>query len=388
LTAASGPLRVPLTCFLVTFTLAREELADEIAGEPADSCVVVPSVDLVELDLRSERNDVVRASAPLGVRPMRRAVVTGVAGFIGSHLAEALLNAGWCVIGVDHSAPRRSPVAEHNLASFVSHPRFRLVVGDVTGESSVPLDEATVVFHLAAATGVRSSWGTKFAEYAAYNVLATQRLMEACVHARVPRVVIASSSSVYGNCAVLGSREDDLAQPLSPYGVTKLATERLACAYALRHDSPTSVVALRYFTVYGPRQRDDMAIARMFRAVVTGEPMRLYGDGHQRRCFTYIDDAVTATLAAGCCTARAQVINVGGPESITLADVIREVQAVTKRTVPLVGRNRQPGDVDITSADLSRAREVLGYRPRVRLPDGLRRQWAWLTDLLPDPRSV
>jgi UDP-glucuronate 4-epimerase len=319
---------------------------------------------------------------------MRRAVITGVAGFIGSHLAEALLGAGWCVTGIDHSAPQRSPVADHNLAGFVSHPRFRLVVSDVTAEPPALLDETTVVFHLAAATGVRSSWGTKFAEYAACNVLATQRLMEACLRARVPRVVIASSSSVYGNCAVLGSREDDPLQPLSPYGVTKLATERLACAYASQPGSPTSVVALRYFTVYGPRQRDDMAIARMFRAVVTGEPMRLYGDGRQRRNFTYIDDAVAATVAAGCCTARAEVINVGGPESIALAEVIRLVELVTGRAVPLVGRDRQPGDVDVTVADLSRAHDVLGYRPRVRLPDGLRRQWAWLADLLPDLRRV
>lgn len=319
---------------------------------------------------------------------MTRAVITGVAGFIGSHLAEALLGAGWSVTGVDHSSPQRSPVADHNLAAFVNHPRFRLVVCDVTGEPPVPLDESTVVFHLAAATGVRSSWGAKFAEYAACNVLATQRLMEACISARVPRVVIASSSSVYGNCAALGSREDDLVQPLSPYGVTKLATERLACAYALRPESPTSVVALRYFTVYGPRQRDDMVIARMFRAAVTGEPMRLYGDGGQRRSFTYVDDAVAATLAAGCCAARAEVLNVAGPESVPLADLIRLVETVTGRTVPLLGRDRQPGDVDVTAADLSRAHELLGYRPRIRLPDGLRRQWAWLTNLLPELRRM
>jgi UDP-glucuronate 4-epimerase len=319
---------------------------------------------------------------------VRRAVVTGVAGFIGSHLAEALLGAGWCVIGVDRSSPKASPVAEHNLGGLVAHPRFRLVVTDITGELPVLLDETTVVFHLAAATGVRSSWGAKFAEYATCNVLATQRLMEACVRARVPRVVIASSSSVYGNDPSVASREDSFAAPMSPYGVTKLATERLACAYAAQAGSPTSVVALRYFTVYGPRQRDDMAIARMFRAVLTGEPMRLYGDGSQRRCFTYIDDAVAATVAAGVCRARAEVVNVGGPDSVTVAEVLRLVETITGRAVPLVGRGQQPGDVDATAADLSHARRLLGYHPRLGLSDGLKRQWTWLTSLLPTSRSI
>ena len=230
--------------------------------------------------------------------------------------------------------------------------------------------------------------GEKFAEYATCNVLATQRLMEACVRARVPRVVIASSSSVYGNCDGRPSRESDLVQPLSPYGVTKLATERLACAYALQIDSPTSVVALRYFTVYGPRQRDDMAISRMFRAVLTGEPMRLYGDGLQRRSFTYVDDATAATVAAAGCPGDAEVINVGGPDSVPIAEVIRLVETVTGRKVPLVGRDRRPGDVDGTAAELSRASDLLGYRPRVRLLDGMQRQWAWLADLLPASRST
>lgn len=319
---------------------------------------------------------------------MKRAVVTGVAGFIGSHLAAALLGAGWCVIGVDRASPQLNPVAEHNLAGLVRHPRFRLTVCDIIHELPVLLDEATVVFHLAAATGIRSSWGARFVEYAACNVLATQRLMEACVRARVPRVVIASSSSVYGNDRGIASREDGRAAPTAPYGVTKLATERLACAYAEQAGSPTSVVALRYFSVYGPRQRDDMAIARMFRAALTGEPMRLYGDGGQRRCFTYIDDAVAATVAAGGCRARAEVINVAGPDSVTIVEVVRLVETVTGRVVPLLSAAQQPGEVDASAADLSHARHLLGFHPRYALPEGLQRQWAWLTSLLSTPGSI
>ncbi|CAL9677866.1 UDP-N-acetylglucosamine 4-epimerase (plasmid) [Streptomyces sp. enrichment culture] len=272
-------------------------------------------------------------------------------------------------------------MAAENLASALDHPCFRLVQGDlVTDEIKPWVDGADAVFHLAAIPGVRPSWGDGFGEYVACNVLATQRLMDACVSAGVRRVVLASSSSVYGDAVGRGPlHEGCLTAPLSPYGVTKLAAERLALAYALAPASPTSVVALRYFTVYGPRQRPDMAIGRMLRAVLTGQPLRLYGDGRQRRDFTYVTDAVAATIAAASAEATAEALNVGGGDSVSVLDVLSRIAEITGAEVPVHDDRHQPGDVQVTEADLTKARELLGYEPSVSLSEGIERQWRWLS---------
>ncbi|MGW1494264.1 NAD-dependent epimerase/dehydratase family protein [Streptomyces sp. NPDC002402] len=318
-----------------------------------------------------------------GAQPIERAVVTGVCGFIGSHVVDALLKRGATVVGIDRRSPRDNPIAAENLTDAVEHPDFRLIEADlVTEEVKSWVDGADAVFHLAAIPGVRPSWGDTFSEYLECNVLATQRLIEACVSLGVPRFVLASSSSVYGDGAG-PFREDGLTAPLSPYGVTKLAAERLALAYALAPSSPTSVVALRYFTVYGPRQRPDMAIGRMLRAVLTGQPMRLYGDGRQRRDFTYVADIAAATVASATAPATAEAVNVGGGDSVSMLHVMRCVAEVTGQEVPILGDAEQPGDVQVTDADITKARTLLGYEPSVSLTEGIERQWNWLSAHMP-----
>ncbi|TFV32572.1 NAD-dependent epimerase/dehydratase family protein [Streptomyces sp. T1317-0309] len=312
---------------------------------------------------------------------IERAVVTGAAGFIGSHVVEALLRRGTTVLGVDRRSPRDNAMAAQNLEGAMGDPGFRLVEGDlVTDELKPWVDGADTVFHLAAVPGVRPSWGDSFGEYLACNVLATQRVMDACVSAGVRRIVLASSSSVYGDAVGRGPlHEECLTAPLSPYGVTKLAAERLALAYALAPASPTSVIALRYFTVYGPRQRPDMAIGRMLRGILSGEPLRLYGDGRQRRDFTFVTDAVAATLAAATAEATAEAVNVGGGDSVSVLDVLDRIADITGAEVPVHDDSHQPGDVLVTEADLTKARELLGYVPSLTLTEGIERQWKWLS---------
>ncbi len=309
-----------------------------------------------------------------------RVVVTGVAGFIGSHRAEILVGQGVDVVGVDRRCPSWDAPAADNLAGLIGQPGFRLLAADL-GEADLLawLRGVQIMYHFAGAAGVRPSWGVRFAPYMASNLLATQRVLEACVAAAVPRLVLASSSSVYGQSCGRPCREDDPTRPVSPYGVTKLTAERLALAYALRPRACTSVVALRCFTVYGPRQRPDMAISRLLRAALTGQPVRLYGDGSQQRDFTYVDDAVAAAVAAAAVSAYAEVVNVRGGRSVALREVVRVVGEVTGRSVPLLDGVDRPGDVHQTQADLTRAAALLGYRPTVGLAEGIGRQWAWMT---------
>ncbi len=241
---------------------------------------------------------------------------------------------------------------------------------------------ADTVFHLAAVPGVRSSWGTRFEDYITSNVVATHRLLTACENAGVRRLVLASSSSVYGMCSG-ASHENDPTGPILPYGVTKLA-EHLCLAHAGRPDTGLSVAALRYFTVDGPRQRPGMAINQVLLAALTGIDVPLYGDGQQRREFTYVDDVVAATLAAAEADVTAAVVNIGGGSSVTMLDVLGLAHEVTGKPVPVVPADPQAGDVAATEADLTLARRVLGYQPAVDLREGMARQATWLSDL-PDP---
>jgi UDP-glucuronate 4-epimerase len=320
---------------------------------------------------------------------MEHALVTGAAGFIGSHLAAELLQRGWLVTGVDMRSPASDPVAAENLAALMGDRRFRFVGADIANaDLAMLLESVDVVFHMAALPGVRRSWGERFAGYLTCNVLATQRLLEACGVVEVPRLVFASSSSVYGQTDGKPSRETDPLSPSSPYGVSKLAAERLCLAYATRPAAATTVVALRYFTVYGPRQRPDMAITRIMRAAASGRTVPLYGTGAQRRDFTYISDAVNATIAAATASAQAEVVNVGSEHSRPLADVLDAVAQLSGAPVPMLRRVAQPGDVDATAADLTKARALLGYEPQVDLAEGLRQQWEWLASCEHRPHPV
>jgi UDP-glucuronate 4-epimerase len=292
-------------------------------------------------------------------------VVTGAAGFIGSHLVEALAAAGHEVRGIDAFTDYYDPARKEENAARLDVSRLDLA------EDELDFRDADGVFHLAGQPGVRS-FGPVFADYVRRNVLATQRVLEAATGARV---VLASSSSIYGEAETYPTPEETPPQPLSPYGITKLATEHLARAYATSFGRDT--VVLRYFTVYGPRQRPDMALERIVEALAAGTPFDLYGDGSQSRSFTYVADAVAATIAAMERAPAGAIYNVGGGEEATMREAIATLERISGRKLDLRAGSPQAGDVRRTSADVSRIRAHLGWAPRVRLEEGLREQWSW-----------
>ena len=307
-----------------------------------------------------------------------KVVVTGAAGFIGSHLTESLLAAGHEVTGVDAFTDYYARSAkERNLEKSRDHRAFRLVEGRLQDLDLRPvLENVGQVFHLAAQAGVRASWGREFAHYTDHNVLATQRLLEAARSAGGPRVVYASSSSVYGEAPALPLREDARCEPVSPYGVSKLAAEHLGVLYHRNFGLP--VVSLRYFTVYGPRQRPDMAFHRFLRAARDGEPIHVFGDGQQTRDFTFVSDIVAATRAAADSGRPGSVYNVGGGERVVLNDVLRQIEDVTGRRLTVVRDEVQKGDMRDTFADTTAAGRDLGFRSTVPLAQGLEREWEWI----------
>ncbi len=298
---------------------------------------------------------------------MSRYLVTGCAGFIGSQLAAALLAAGHEVAGVDAMSDYYArALKEPNLAGLEGG-SFSFAEVDLADAPLEPhLEGVAGVFHLAAQPGVRGSWGESFARYVRDNLLATQRLLEAAAAAGA-RVVFASSSSVYGNAEVYPTSEDARPQPISPYGVTKLGCEHLAAAYASQ--AGADVVVLRYFTVYGPRQRPDMAFARITYALVAGTEFHVYGDGRQSRDVTYVGDAVEATLAAMALAPSGAVYNVGGGTEASLRDAIEILER-------LAGR-RLDARYEPVAADTSRIRAELGWAPATSLEQGLAAQLAW-----------
>ena len=305
---------------------------------------------------------------------MPRYIVTGCAGFIGSHLTDALLSAGHEVLGIDSFTdyyPRAAK--EHNLAAARLQPSFSLAESDLAGDLSWKplLRDVDGIFHLAAQPGVRGSWGASFDTYLRDNVLATQRLLEAAVEARV-RVVVASTSSIYGNPPSHPTPEDTPPSPLSPYGVTKLACEHLVGSYA--ESFGLEAARLRYFTVYGPRQRPDMAFSRIVAALAADRPFELFGSGRQSRDFTYVADAVAATVAAMERAPAGVVYNVGGGSEATLLDVIAMCERLSGRRLEVRRGVRAPGDVRRTTADTSRIRRDLDWRPRTSLAEGFAAQ--------------
>jgi len=309
-----------------------------------------------------------------------KALVTGAAGFVGSTLAEALLAAGHEVVGVDcflDYYPR--PIKERNLGTALTSPAYRFREASlVDTDLGSLLDGIDFVFHQAAQAGVRASWGDDFRIYSDNNVYATQRLLEACRGIGLRKFVYASSSSVYGDTDDLPMRETSATKPVSPYGVTKLAGEHLTWLYWKNYGVPT--VSLRYFTVYGPRQRPDMAFHRFARAVLDDRTITLYGDGKQSRDFTFIDDIVAANVAAAESDAVGEVFNIGGGSRTTVNEVIATLGTIIGREPRVDRLDVQKGDVRHTAADTSRAREMLNYRPNVGLREGLEREVAWLRE--------
>ena len=292
-----------------------------------------------------------------------RALVTGAAGFIGSHLVERLLADGAHVVGIDCFTDYYArELKETNLAVARRHDRFTFVESRLQdADLDHLLRDATHVFHLAAQAGVRKSWGLDFAVYTACNVEATQVLLEACTHTELSKLVYASSSSVYGDDTEIPMGERHRPQPVSPYGVSKLAAEHLCYLYWVAHRVPT--VSLRYFTVYGPRQRPDMAFNRFLRAMLAGNPVTLYGDGEQTRDYTFVRDAVSAAIAAADRGEPGNVYNIGGGARVSVNRVL-EVMAACTGTRPRIERHpAQKGDMRDTHADTTAARRALGFAP-------------------------
>ena len=308
-----------------------------------------------------------------------KALVTGCAGFIGSHLTGALLDRGAAVTGIDSFTdyyPRT--IKEANLAASLGRQGFTFVEARIQDANlGALLDGVSHVFHLAAQAGVRKSWGRDFRAYTENNIEATQVLLEGCVGRPIERFVHASSSSVYGDNASIPMREDALPRPVSPYGVTKLSAEQLGYLYHVNHRVPT--VAMRYFTVYGPRQRPDMAFHRFIRAALRDEELSLYGDGEQTRDFTYVADAVAATIAAGARGVPGRSYNIGGGSRVSMNHAIGIIERIAGRPLRVRREATQKGDMRDTYADTSLARQDLAFAPTVSLEEGLQAEFQWLS---------
>ncbi len=308
-----------------------------------------------------------------------KALVTGAAGFIGSTLSDRLVEQDVEVVGVDcflDYYPRATK--QRNLAGLAKNSAFRFVEADlVTADLESLTADVDFVFHQAAQAGVRSSWGEDFRIYSDNNVFATQRLLEACrVASNLKKFVYASSSSIYGDAESLPTHEDTVPGPLSPYGVSKLAGEHLVRLYHINNGLPTA--SLRYFTVYGPRQRPDMAFNRFMRAAIEDREISLYGDGEQSRDFTFVGDIVAANIAAANSDANGEAFNVGGGSRVTVNEVLATISRIAGRTLRVNRMDAQKGDVRHTGADTSRAAAAFAYKPKVGLEEGLAREYAWL----------
>ncbi len=313
---------------------------------------------------------------------MAKIVVTGAAGFIGSHLVETLLDRGEEVIGIDQFNDYYDPnIKRKNISASHDRPNFRLIEDDVQNiDWKTLLDGVEIVFHQAAQAGVRASWGGGFRAYTERNINTTQILLEAAKEKNLKRFVYASSSSVYGNATSFPTSETTLPKPVSPYGVTKLAAEHLCGLYHVNYGVPT--VALRYFTVYGPRQRPDMAFHKFLKAALHDEAISVYGDGQQTRDFTFIEDAVAANLAsAEAPDAVGEAFNIGGGSRVTLKQTIEIMEKIVGHPIRINYMETSKGDARHTSADVSKAKKLIGYAPKVSIEEGLRREWEWIKAL-------
>ena len=310
-------------------------------------------------------------------------IVTGVAGFIGSHLAEALLQKGSAVIGIDQFNDYYDcQLKQDNIVNLRQNSRFKLIKANIQElDWQQLLKQVDVVYHQAAQAGVRASWGDGFEQYTARNINATQVILEAAKQAKsLKRIVYASSSSIYGDAATMPTPETLCPQPVSPYGITKLAGERLCWLYHKNFGLP--VTALRYFTVYGPRQRPDMAFHKFFKAAINARTIDIYGDGQQTRDYTYVSDIVAANLAAGeIPEAIGEVFNIGGGSRVTLIELLTMMEQIMGQSIRKKYIEQAAGDARHTSADITKAKEILGYKPQVSLMAGLTQEWQWIQSL-------
>ena len=310
-------------------------------------------------------------------------IVTGAAGFIGSHLAESILQKGERVIGIDNLNDYYDPVLkQRNLNQLQEYPDFTVITQDIESlDWQVLLEDVQFIYHQAAQAGVRASWGKSFRHYTERNINATQIILEAAKEAKsLQRLVFASTSSVYGDAETLPTSELVCPQPISPYGITKLAAERLCQLYYQNFQVP--VVMLRYFSAYGPRQRPDMAFHKFFRAVLQGEAIPVYGDGQQTRDFTFVGDLVAANLLAAVTPAAVgEIFNIGGGSRAVLSEVLATMEALVGQPIVRNYLDKARGDARHTAADVTKAREILGFQPQVSLKEGLELEWEWIKSL-------
>ncbi|MFW6309298.1 MAG: NAD-dependent epimerase/dehydratase family protein [bacterium] len=310
-------------------------------------------------------------------------LVTGCAGFIGSHLTEKLLDEGHQVIGIDCFIDYYSPkIKNKNMESFVDHNDFTFIEENIINlDLKKLLGDIDYVFHQAAQAGVRSSWGESFEIYNDNNILGTQMLLEAAKTSEVKKFVYASSSSVYGDTDQLPMKETNKLQPVSPYGVSKLAAENLCYLYYKNFQVP--IIALRYFTVFGERQRPDMAFHIFIKSILKGKTLTIFGDGKQSRNFTHVEDIVKANILAAESAVEGEIFNIGGDgKRIELNETISLMEDIIGKKAQKKYQSRAKGDVRHTSADCSRAKKMLGYEPEVDFKDGLAREIKWLKKMI------
>lgn len=311
---------------------------------------------------------------------MTHALVTGCAGFIGSHLTEKLLEQGYMVTGIDVFLDNyHKDIKKYHMSAFIKHPSFRFIEGDLTQLDLYSLlGDVDVIFHQSAIPGVRTSWGKQFQDYARHNILATQILLEATRANPVKKIIYASSSSIYGETEGM-VKEDRIPAPVSPYGVSKLSGEHLCSLYHVNFQTP--VVMLRYFTVYGPRQRPDMAFHRFIRQSLIRQPIAVYGDGTQTRDFTFVEDVVRANLLAVEKGKDGEIYNIGGKNPVSIKYVLQMIEEITGKSVDVNFLDPVPGDPKHTRADISKAEKQLGYQVTWDIRDGLREEVKYVRNL-------
>jgi len=310
---------------------------------------------------------------------MKTVIITGVSGFIGSTLAEKLLEKKFRVIGIDSFTNYYPmPIKEKNIANCLKHTNFSLIHQDLDSLDLSPIFEnAEYIFHLAAQPGARASWGKEFAIYVKNNISVTQKILESVKNnTTLKKFVLASSSSVYGNQSNIMNEDTSLTRPVSPYGVTKLAAENLVNLYFKNYGIPT--ISLRYFTVYGPKQRPDMAFTRFLRSIIKDKKLTVFGNGEQTRDFTYVDDIVEATINAATSDSIGDILNVGGGSVFSLTQIIEFMKEITEKELEIDFKKEQKGDVKHTSADISKARKLINYKSNTDIKYGLTQQYEYI----------
>lgn len=312
---------------------------------------------------------------------MKTAIVTGVAGFIGSHLAEKLIENKINVIGIDCFTDYYSKeIKIKNISNLVKNKNFSLVEKDIIDfDLSNIIKKSQYLFHEAAQPGVRASWGRQFEVYVKNNIMTTQKILESAKKEKcLDKIILASSSSVYGNQEGAMNEDNTLTRPVSPYGATKLATENLGNIYAENFDLP--IISLRYFTVYGPKQRPDMAFSKFFKSNINGNEIEIFGDGAQIRDFTYISDVIEANILAMNSLCKTGIFNIGGGSVHSINEILDMIEKITGKENIIKNKAKQKGDVFRTEANIVKAKKILNYNPKVAIEKGLEKQHQWILD--------